>query len=213
MKLVGDWIDRSVGDLAPLWPGDVLRTAVARVHALGARVAVHTFGEEALPDLIDSGVDSIEHGTGLTGELVQRMVDRGTALVPTLVNIDNFPGIAEQAGKYPAYAARMLRLHATARARVRTAYEAGVPIYCGTDAGSMVAHGRVADEIRALHEAGLPATAALAAGSWAARRWLGQPGLEEGAPADLVVYEADPRADLSVLAHPKRIVLKGRVVR
>jgi imidazolonepropionase-like amidohydrolase len=213
VKLIGDWIDRSVGDLAPLWPGDVLRAAVSRAHQLGARVAVHTFGEEALPDLIDAGVDSIEHGTGLTDDLIPRMADRGTALVPTLVNIDNFPGIAEQAQKYPTYAARMRRLHETARGRVRAAYEAGVPIYCGTDAGSMVAHGRVADEIRALHDAGLPRETALAAGSWAARRWLGQPGLEEGAPADFVVYDADPRADLSVLSEPKRIILRGRVLR
>jgi imidazolonepropionase-like amidohydrolase len=212
VKLVGDWIDRSTGDLAPLWPAGVLQAAVSRAHELGARVAVHTFGEEALPDLLDAGVDSIEHGTGLTGDLIVQMAERGTVLVPTLVNIDNFPGLAEQARKYPTYAARMLRLHGSARERVRAAYEAGVPIYCGTDAGSMVAHGRVADEIGALHAAGLPREAALAAGSWAARRWLGHSGLEEGAPADFVVYEADPRADLSVLAEPKRIVLRGRVL-
>ncbi|HLF41624.1 MAG TPA: amidohydrolase family protein [Acidimicrobiia bacterium] len=211
VKLVGDWIDRTAGDLAPLWPVDVLQAAVGRAHAAGARVAVHTFGEEALPDLIDAGVDSIEHGTGLTDDLLARMVDRGTALVPTLINIDNFPGIAESAGKYPVYAARMRRLHGRARARVRAAHEAGVPIYCGTDAGSMVIHGRVADEIAALHEAGLPAADALAAGSWSARSWLGLPGLEEGAPADLVVYDRDPRADLAVLREPAVIVLRGSV--
>src|SRR5437870_2154525 len=92
----------------------------ARAHGLGVRVAVHTFGEEALPDLIDAGVDSIEHGTGLTPDLIGRMVERGTALVPTLVNIDNFPAIADQAAeKFPAYAARIRRLHSRARARLR----------------------------------------------------------------------------------------------
>jgi imidazolonepropionase-like amidohydrolase len=54
---------------------------------------------------------------------------------------------------------------------------------------------------------------ALAAGSWRARAWLGLGGIEEGAPADLVVYDADPRADLQVLRAPSRIVLRGRVVR
>src|SRR5213594_580141 len=57
VKLVGDWIDRGEGDLTPLWPADVLRAAVDRAHALGARVAVHVFSEEALPDLIAAGVD------------------------------------------------------------------------------------------------------------------------------------------------------------
>jgi imidazolonepropionase-like amidohydrolase len=213
VKLVGDWIDRAEGDLTPLWPGDVLRAAVARAHAAGARVAVHTFSEEALPDLIDAGVDSVEHGTGLTEDLVARLAASGAALVPTLINVDTFPGIAESArAKFPLYAERMTRLHGTARARVRAAFEAGVPIYCGTDAGGGIRHGRVADEILALHEAGLPPEAALAAGSWAARRWLGHPGLEEGAPADFVVYAADPRADLAVLRSPVRIVLRGRIL-
>ena len=62
------------------------------------------------------------------------------------------------------------------------------------------------------HAAGLPREAALAAASWAAREWLGLPGIEEGAPADLVVYGTDPRADLDALARPRRMVLRGVVV-
>jgi imidazolonepropionase-like amidohydrolase len=213
VKLVGDWIDRAAGDLAPEWPSATVHEAVRRAHAAGARVAVHTFGEEALPDLIAAGVDSIEHGTGLTDDLVTAMARQGTALVPTLINIDNFPSIADQAARFPAYADRMRRLHATSRERLRAAYEAGVAIYAGTDAGGQLEHGRVVDEIRALHAAGMTATDALAAGSWAARSWLGLAGLEEGAPADLVVYAADPRLDLDALARPARIVLRGRVVR
>ena len=212
VKLIGDWIDREVGDLAPLWPGDALCAAVDRAHAAGARVAVHVFGEEALPDLLAAGVDSVEHGTGLTDDLLATMARQGTALVPTLINIDNFPGIAETASKYPAYGARMRRLHGTARQRLRAAYEAGIPIYAGSDAGGGVEHGRVGEEIRALHAAGLPAAEALAAGSWAARAWLGLPGLAEGAPADLIVYPTDPRTDLRVLAAPTRTILRGRVV-
>jgi imidazolonepropionase-like amidohydrolase len=213
VKLVGDWIDRSEGDLTPLWPANALREAIGRAHAAGARVLVHTFSEEALPDLIDAGVDCIEHGTGLTEDLVARLAASSAALVPTLINIDNFPEIARSArAKFPVYADRMERLHGTSRARVRAAFEAGVPIYCGTDAGGYVRHGRVADEIVALHEAGLPAEAALAAGSWGARRWLGHAGVEDGAPADLLVYETDPRADLGVLRSPVRIVLRGRIL-
>jgi imidazolonepropionase-like amidohydrolase len=213
VKLVGDWIDRSVGDLAPEWPAAAVAAAVRRAHAAGARVAVHVFGEEALPDLLAAGVDSVEHGTGLSGDLLDTMVRQRTALVPTLINIDNFPGIADGATKFPAYAERIRRLHRTARQRLRAAYEASVPIYAGSDAGGGVEHGRVADEIRALHAAGLPAEQALAAGSWAARSWLGLPGLVDGAPADLIVYPADPRKDLRVLAGPTRVLLRGRVVR
>ena len=214
VKLVGDWIDRNSGDLAPLWPGDVLRAAVGRAHALGAKVAVHTFSEAALPDLLAAGVDSIEHGTGLSGDQLTEMAAHGTALVPTLINIDNFPAIATgAAAKFPTYAAHMRQLHARSRGNVLAAFEAGVQILTGTDAGGGIEHGRVVEEVLALHGAGLPAEAALAAGSWGSRSWLGLAGLVEGAPADAVIYDTDPRTDLSVLAAPARIILRGRVIR
>ncbi|MEJ7705103.1 MAG: amidohydrolase family protein [Geodermatophilaceae bacterium] len=136
VKLVGDWIDRSVGDLAPAWPADAATMAITAAHDAGARVTAHTFGEDALPALINAGIDCIEHGTGLTEDLMAQMAVRGTALVPTLINVGHFPDFAAAAAaKFPAYAATMLRLHGTAAARVRAAYEAGVAIYAGTDAG------------------------------------------------------------------------------
>jgi len=213
VKLIGDWIDRSLGDLGPEWPDDVLAAAIAAAHEEGARVTAHTFGTDALPGLIAAGIDCVEHGTGLTEELIGRMAAAGTAVVPTLVNVANFPGFAAAGEKkFPAYASTIRRLHASAGAVVRAAFDAGVPVFAGTDAGGGIAHGVIADEIRALAAAGLPAEAALAAGSWAARDWLGLPCVEEGVPADLVVYDADPRADLDVLARPQLTVLRGRVV-
>ena len=213
VKLVGDWIDRSVGDLAPLWPDDVLAKAVAVAHQSGARVTAHVFGEDAIPGLLAAGIDCIEHGTGLTADTVATMAASNTALVPTLINIETFPDLAAGATKYPAYAAHMLRLHASVRDTVRMAIEAGVPVYAGTDAGGGIAHGRLVDEIEALHGAGMSRTDAVAAGSWAARGWLGYSGVEDGSAADIVAYSADPRTDLSVLRSPSRIVLRGRIVR
>ena len=82
VKLVGDWIDRDAGDLAPLWPDDVLAAAVDRAHQLGVRVAVHTFAEDSLPGLVAAGVDSVEHATGLTGGLLDEVARRGTGSPP-----------------------------------------------------------------------------------------------------------------------------------
>jgi imidazolonepropionase-like amidohydrolase len=213
VKLVGDWIDRSAGDLAPTYDDATVAAAVAAAHAAGARVAVHTFSEAALPGLIAAGVDSVEHGTGLDPALIDELARRGTALVPTLTNIETFPGIADRAAaKFPAYADHMRRLHAGFPAVVRAAYDAGVPIYVGTDAGGGVAHGLAAEEMLRLAAVGLSTMDVLAAGSWGARAWLGLPGLVEGAPADLVVYDADPRADLRVLRAPRHIVLRGHVI-
>ncbi len=213
VKLVADWIDRDAGDLTPTWPHDALLAAIGRAHELGVRVAAHVFGEEALPGLIAAGVDSIEHGTGLTDDLIDAAAAAGSAVVPTLVNIDNFPQIAlsgEQ--KYPKYAVHMRALFATSRERIRSAYEAGIPIYTGTDAGGSLPHGLVRDEIRALVGAGIPQAEVIAQASWRAREWLGLPGLDEGAPADLVVYDSDPRTDLAAVLRPRRMVLRGVVV-
>jgi imidazolonepropionase-like amidohydrolase len=213
VKIAADWIDRAVGDLAPVWPDAELAAAVGRAHELGVRVAAHVFGEEALPGLIAAGIDSIEHGTGLTDDLIGDVAERGIAVVPTLINIDTLPSIAAAgAAKFPRYAAHMLALHRTSRERIRTAFEAGVPIYTGTDAGGSLPHGLIRDEIRALVGAGIPQAQVIAAASWQARAWLGLPGLEEGAPADLVAYAEDPRRDLSALLAPRRTLLRGAVV-
>jgi imidazolonepropionase-like amidohydrolase len=213
VKLAADWIDRGTGDLAPVWPDDVLAQAVARAHELGARVAAHVFGEDALPGLIAAGIDSIEHGTGLTDDLIPLAVEAGCAIVPTLVNIDNFPSIALAGeAKFPVYAAHMRALYATNRERLRSAWEAGIPVYTGTDAGGSLPHGLVRDEIRALVGAGIPQADVIAQASWRGRAWLGMSGLEEGAEADLLVFADDPRRTLAALWSTRRTVLRGRVV-
>lgn len=213
VKLVGDWIDRDLGDLAPCWPLEALEPAIAAAHSLGARVTAHCFGEDCLPDLVAAGVDCIEHATGLTASTTQSLAAQGIAIVPTLINIATFPAIAAPAAeKFPSYATHMLALHARRYETVAAAHEAGIPVYAGTDAGGSLAHGRLAEEVAELHAAGLSRLAALSAATWGARAWLGRPGLEEGAQADLVVYDADPRVDLRVLAAPKHVVLRGRVV-
>lgn len=212
VKLVGDWIDRSIGDLAPLWDDATLRQAIEAAHAEGARVTAHVFGEDALPGLIGAGIDCIEHGTGLTDDTIAMMVEHGTALVPTLINIENFPGIADRAARYPSYAAHMRDLHQHSYQRVAAAREAGVPIYAGTDAGGSIAHGRIGDEIDALHKIGMSPTEALGAACWDARTWLGRPGLVDGAPADVVCYADDPRRGSAVVHHPSLVILRGNVV-
>jgi imidazolonepropionase-like amidohydrolase len=213
VKLVGDWIDREKGDLGPCWPRDALEAAVATAHEHGARVTAHVFGEDGLSDLLGAGIDCLEHGPGLSDDQLGDMAAAGVALVPTLVNLDLFPEYAEQAeGKFPAYAAHMRDLHARRHDTIRTAYEAGVPVYAGTDAGGVLPHGLLGQEVVELHRAGLAPLDALAAASWGARSWLGHPGLAEGDPADLVVLGADPAVDLWTVTAPVRVVLRGRVV-
>src|SRR3954463_7916927 len=127
VKLVGDWIDRSVGDLAPSWDPATMAAAVEAAHAAGVRAAVHTFSEEGVAQMVRAGVDSVEHGTGLSLDLIDEMARRGTALVPTMINIRTFGTIADQArGKFAGYADHMIALRDRFPSVVRAAHEAGV---------------------------------------------------------------------------------------
>jgi imidazolonepropionase-like amidohydrolase len=214
VKLVADWIERESGDLTPCWPREAVLAAIEAAHDAGARVTAHVFGEHALPDLIHSGIDCIEHGTGLSADLVDAMVARGVALVPTVLQLENFPQYAAAGeSRFPLYADHMRALHARRRETIGAAYEAGVAIYAGTDAGGVLPHGLLPREVIKLAEYGLTPADALGAGSWRAREWLGRDAsLAEGTPADFVVYESNPLDDLRVLTSPTRIVLRGRVV-
>ena len=169
VKLVGDWIDRGVGDLAPEWPADAVAAAIAAAHEEGARVTAHTFGTDALPALIDAGIDCIEHGTGLTEELIGEMAARGTAVVPTLVNVANFPEFAAAGEKkFPAYAehdAAAARAVGRRRARRVRRRRAGVRRHRRRRRHRARADRRRGP--RACTRAGLPAEAALGAASWA----------------------------------------------
>lgn len=213
VKLVGDWISRDEGDLAPSFPADAVAAAIEVAHALGAKVTAHCFGEDSLGPLLDAGIDCIEHGTGLTEAHIEQMVAQGVALVPTVLQTSKFPGFASAGrDKFPAYSATMDRLFARRRDVLMQAHEAGVPLYVGSDGGGSARHGVLHEEIRAMAEMGLSGEEVLGAASWRARAWLGwNPGLDEGDPADFVVYPRNPVEDLSVLLEPTAVVLRGRV--
>ncbi|MFT4008512.1 MAG: amidohydrolase family protein [Nocardioidaceae bacterium] len=211
VKLVGDWISREEGDLRPSFPASTFAEAIAAAHEQGARVTAHCFGPDVLPGLVDAGIDCIEHGTGLSEDLVEVMAARGTALVPTVMQTEKFPEYAAAGqARFPAYSARMSDLFARRRQTLMSAYEAGVPLYAGSDNGGEMRHGNLAGEVLALAAMGLPAREALGAASWRAREWLGwNASLEVGTVADFVVYDTNPLDDLGVLRAPRCVVLRG----
>lgn len=216
VKVVGDWIDRTVGDLAPLWPADLVSEAVAAAHRLGARVTTHVFGEEAAADWVGAGVDCIEHGTGLTPPVIEEMAARGTVLVPTLVQIEHFPTFAAQGeARFPRYGAHMRDLHARRWDTIGACVEAGIEVMAGSDAGGLRSHGTVAEEVLRLSRLIGPVEA-IGAAAWRARSWLDAPGavsgstVVDGARADLVGFAGDPRTDLTELGRPSWVLVDGQ---
>jgi imidazolonepropionase-like amidohydrolase len=202
VKLIGDSPFPGPG-LSPTYGADVVPAVVEAVHAAGGRVAVHCALPEVIQLMLEAGVDSLEHATFLREDQVEVLASSGAAWVPTC-------SINEQIrAMLPPGMAGLVDGQAPAICR---AVEAGVTVLAGTDAG-MVPHGQVRHEIQLLRDAGLDPQTALAAGSWAAREFLGLPGLLDGGPADFTAYHADPRDDLAVLGEPTLVVLAGQMVK
>ncbi len=208
VKLRGDWIVDDATHAAPrMLPLDVLTAAVRRVHAVRGRVAIHAMHAEACRRAVMAGVDSLEHGMWLDHALLPRMAAQGTALTPTYTP---WAGQLDDIRAELRQPARDWFLDGYARLGPLTvaAHAAGVTVLAGTD---FRPHGTIAAEVRHLAAGGLPPAVALGAACWTARAFLGLPGLDDGAPADFVVYDRDPLADLSVLDCPAHVVLAGRL--
>lgn len=210
VKVIGDFFDES-GRFIPNYRDETLREAADRVHAAGGRITMHAMIPESIQQAIDSGFNAIEHGSIMVPGQVEAMANAGMTWVPTAVidEIIRDSAVSMVGAEGGAWLSAALDGHGDA---IREAHSLGVRILAGTDAG-MTPHGVVAQEIRLLHAFGLPPESALGAGSWEAREYLGLPGVEIGAAADLVVFPDDPREDLDLLDHPTIIIMGGRAVR
>ena len=206
---MGDFIDGR-GVFAPTLEPGALRAAVEAVHAVGGQLAIHAMTAGAIEMAIEAGVDSIEHATELAPEHLPAIARKGIALVPTMLIREPILDTARGMGLPDGEQRRWEEALDRQPEMVRRASAAGVLILAGTDAG-MVAHGLILDEVARLMEAGLAGEIALGGASWTARRFLGLPGIEEGAPADLVAFGGDPR--LPGRAGPPLVrILDGYVV-
>src|SRR5690606_20557859 len=127
VKVGADWIDRDLGadgDLRPLWTDPQLAKGVAAAHEAGARGTAHMSSAEAGPGHLAAGIDRIEHGTGLTPERVEVVVERGLPVTPTLLQVGQSAQSAAQGeAKFPRFAARMRAMHERLRTHVRELFE------------------------------------------------------------------------------------------
>jgi imidazolonepropionase-like amidohydrolase len=210
-KVIADFFAPG-GLITPAFPADALAEAARVVHAAGGKITAHATCSEAIDAVLVAGFDAIEHGTLMRSDQVDRLAASGAALVPTLMIGEGILEAVRAFGGDDTAIEQMRRSLAMQGDVVRAASERGVPVLAGTDAG-MGPHGQVATEIGMLLRAGLSAGTALGAGSWDARRYLGLPGIEPGAPADLVGYRDDPRQDVEELRRPAVILLNGQQIR
>jgi len=190
-----------------------VRAAVEEAHRHGVIAGAHIHGPRGIDIGLEAGVDTIEHGTGVTDEQAERMAAAGVALVPTLSAIEQ---LAAHRAELPAdLVGRMDEVREVARAGVRRAIATGVAVLPGTDAGTPFnPHGNLAGEIRLLADLGLGNAGAIQAATATAARVLRLDNLgtiEVGARADLALFTGDPIADLALLDTPRAVVQDGKV--
>lgn len=181
----------------------------------GFTVAVHAHGKEGMERAIKAGVNSIEHGTFMDNNTMKLMQSYGTYYVPT---ISAGKHVAEKA-KTPGYFPEMVRLKAQAigpliQQTFARAYQAGVNIAFGTDAGVGM-HGENWREFVFMTEAGMPAHEAILSATISAAKLLKSDkdlgSIKVGKIADLVAVPGDPLEDIQLMGKVN-FVMKAGVV-
>jgi imidazolonepropionase-like amidohydrolase len=183
------------------------RAIVEETHRLGKKVAAHAIGSDGIAAALKAGVDTIEHGDGLTEPQLEEMARRGIYWVPTIM-VGAYVANGRQ-GNWP-------KMVDTEKAAFQLALGKGVKIVLGTDAGGF--------DWRQLNEAkefeyyvhyGMTPMQAIRAGTFTAAGLLGwgdQMGtVEAGKWADLVAVSGDPLEDISELQRV-RFVMKGGAI-
>ena len=189
-----------------------IKAAADAAHAVGKRIAVHSYGPEAARDAVRAGVDSLEHATDMDDDTIAEIARRKIVYVPTIDHNRYYADNAEGFGFHPGIVAEYNDFIAKNIAMARRALKAGVKIGVGSDAVYTMA-GQNMREMGALVKAGMTPAQALAAATTTNAAMLGmEKSLGTIAPgyfADIVAVEGDPLADVSVVFNNVRWVMKG----
>jgi imidazolonepropionase-like amidohydrolase len=209
---VSERFDEPVGEAGypdgPLvWTPEEVQALVDEAHRQGIRVAAHALTLSGARLAVAAGVDSIEHGFGISPELAADMAAGGTALVPTLLVTREHA--AHGSGISP-------RARAAHDRSFRNCLDAGVTIVLGTDVGGFEwTRVSQAEEFAMMTALGMAPAEALRAGTLLAAELLGVAGtagvLETGAVADVVAVAGDPLRDIECLQRVELVVQGGRV--
>jgi len=196
-----------------------MKAAVDATHALGKKIAIHSYGPAGARDAVRSGTDSLEHATDMDDQTIAEMVKRKTYYVPTIDHNQYYVENADTVFHFPPGAKeRLLDYIQRDFETAKTAFQAGVHMIVGSDA-VYNGWGLNMRELDWFVKMGMTPEQALKAATTEPAAMLGmEKSLGAVAPgfyADIVAVEGDPLANITAISRRENIrwVMKaGRVV-
>ena len=185
------------------------KAIVEEAHRLGRKVAAHAIGSDGIEAALRAGVDSIEHGDGLTDVLMDEMARKVVYWVPTLTVERNLAAGGDKNGFWK-------KTFDLQRENFAKARQKGVKIALGTDAGGFDwKKVNQAKEFEYYVQYGMTPMQVIRAGTSIASELLGWSDtagtVEPGKWADLVAVSGDPLKDITELQKVK-FVMKGGAI-
>ncbi|HXW35381.1 MAG TPA: amidohydrolase family protein [Acidimicrobiales bacterium] len=196
---------------AQQYSDEELRAIVDEAHRRGLKVAAHAHGDEAIRAAVEAGIDCIEHGSLMSDETIDLMLERGTFLVPTTYLADGM----DVSRAAPELQRKAAEVFPRAKETIRRAVERGVRIACGTDAPA-IPHGRNAKELIALVDRGMTPLDAIRAATIVSAELIDvsdRGKLAPGLLADVIAVEGDPSADIGATEQVRFVMKGGHVYR
>ena len=199
----------------PQFTEEVIREIVKTADDYGMHVAAHAHGDEGMFRAVNAGVTTIEHGSIMADRTMRLMKEKQTYLVPTISAGEHVAKMAKIPGYYPEIIIpKALEVGVQNKATTKKAYEMGVPIAFGTDAG-VFPHGDNAGEFVYMKEIGIPAEYSLNSATITNAKLLNMENLlgqlKEGFYADIIAVDESPLENIATLENVIFVMKDGKV--
>ena len=224
-----DWIKVHVTGLIPrqtgkgeiqAWSYDELKLVCDTAHELGLSVVGHCRNAKSIADSVRAGFDMILHATFMDEAALDVVIEHKVPIVPTFTFQANLADFGDRVGADANLREIFRREIAESAEMIRRAYDAGVPVLCGTETGfSLTPYGEwhYREMEVFVRDIGFTPLEALRAATSECGRAIGLAGrvgaVEAGRLADLLVVNGDPSKDVTVLGNKnniERVFLDGR---
>ncbi|MEQ9443283.1 MAG: amidohydrolase family protein [Cyclobacteriaceae bacterium] len=199
----------------PQFSLEELEAVVETANDYGMHTAAHAHGAEGMKRAVMAGITTIEHGTLMTEEVMDLMIEKGTYYVPTIIAGRSAADSAKIRGYFPAIIVpKALEIGPKIQDTFAKAYARGVKIAFGTDA-AVFAHGKNAKEFGYMVEAGMPPMEAIQSATMVPAQILkidDQLGsIEADKLADIIAVDDNPLENISTLENVVFVMKEGKV--